>query len=122
MFSRAAVSGAGDSCSRSSSFRSFCHRRSPPSRVFFRVAVPLAGGGLAAASALALARGLGEFGATIIFAGSLQGVTQTLPLAIYAQFEADFDVALAIGTLFVLVGAVILVALKMLPATRAVLR
>ena len=87
-----------------------------PARVFFRVALPLAAGGLAAGSALALARGLGEFGATIIFAGSLQGVTQTLPLAVYAQFEANFDVALAIGTLFVLVGAVLLLLLKLAPA------
>ena len=87
-----------------------------PERVFFRVALPLAAGGLAASSALALARGLGEFGATIIFAGSLQGVTQTLPLAIYAQFEASFDVALAIGTLFVLVGAALLLVLKIAPA------
>ena len=84
-----------------------------PWRVFFRVALPLAAGGLGAASALALARGLGEFGATIIFAGSLQGVTQTLPLAIYAQFEQNFDVALAIGALFILVGAGILVTLKL---------
>jgi molybdate transport system permease protein len=86
---------------------------SGPWRVFLRVAVPLAAGGLAAASALALARGLGEFGATIIFAGSLQGVTQTLPLAIYAQFEQNFDVALAISALFILAGASILVALKL---------
>jgi molybdate transport system permease protein len=85
-----------------------------PWRVFLRVALPLAAGGLGAASALALARGLGEFGATIIFAGSLQGVTQTLPLAIYAQFDTNFDVALAIGALFVLVGAGILVSLKLL--------
>jgi molybdate transport system permease protein len=83
-----------------------------PWRVFGRVALPLAAGGLGAASALALARGLGEFGATIIFAGSLQGVTQTLPLAIYAQFEANFDAALAISALFIVVGAAILVALK----------
>jgi molybdate transport system permease protein len=84
-----------------------------PWRVFLRVALPLAGGGLGAASALALARGLGEFGATIIFAGSLQGVTQTLPLAIYAQFDVNFDVALAISALFILVGAGILVGLKL---------
>jgi molybdate transport system permease protein len=83
-----------------------------PWRVLLRVALPLAAGGLGAASALALARGLGEFGATIIFAGSLQGVTQTLPLAIYAQFEENFDVALAISALFILIGAGILVALK----------
>ena len=92
----------------------------PPARVFARVALPLAAGGLAAASALALARGLGEFGATIIFAGSLQGVTQTLPLAIYAQFEQDFDTALAISALFILVGALLLVALKLYPWFRFV--
>jgi molybdate transport system permease protein len=91
-----------------------------PARVFVRVALPLAAGGLAAASALALARGLGEFGATIIFAGSLQGVTQTLPLAIYAQFEQDFDTALAISALFIAVGAVLLVALKLYPWFRFV--
>jgi molybdate transport system permease protein len=84
-------------------------------RTFFRVALPLAGGGLSAASALAFARGLGEFGATIMFAGSLQGVTQTLPLAIYAQLDLDFDVALAIGALLVLVSVTVLVALKLLP-------
>jgi molybdate transport system permease protein len=87
-----------------------------PTRVFGRVALPLAAGGLGAASALALARGLGEFGATIVFAGSLRGVTQTLPLAIYAEFEQDFDVALAIGALFVLVGIAILLLFKLLPA------
>jgi molybdate transport system permease protein len=86
-----------------------------PARVFARIALPLAAGGLGAASALALARGLGEFGATIIFAGSLQGVTQTLPLAIYAQFEQDFDTALAISALFIIVGALLLVALKLYP-------
>jgi molybdate transport system permease protein len=84
-----------------------------PARVFARVALPLAAGGLGAASALALARGLGEFGATIIFAGSLQGVTQTLPLAIYAQFDQDFDTALAISALFIVVGALLLVTLKL---------
>ena len=86
-----------------------------PGRTFFRVVLPLARNGLAAGEALAFARGLGEFGATIMFAGSLQAVTQTLPLAIYAQFEQDFDLALAIGALFVLVGAIILVVLKLLP-------
>ena len=87
-----------------------------PGRVFVRVALPLALGGLGASSALALARGLGEFGATIVFAGSLQGVTQTLPLAIYSEFDRNFDVALAIGALFVVVGAALLLALKLVPA------
>jgi molybdate transport system permease protein len=84
-----------------------------PLRTFFRVVLPLARPGLAAGAALALARGLGEFGATIMFAGSLQGITQTLPLAIYAQFDRDFDVAVAISALFVILTAAILVSLKL---------
>src|SRR5207302_5240249 len=92
-----------------------------PFRVFARVALPLAAAGLGAASALALARGLGEFGATLLFAGSLQGITQTLPLAVYAQFEVNLDTALAIGALFVCFGAVLLLALKLIPGwTRSV--
>jgi molybdate transport system permease protein len=86
-----------------------------PFRLFARIALPLAAGGLGAASALALARGLGEFGATLLFAGSLRGVTQTLPLAIYAQFELDLDTALAIGCLFVVFGAALLITIKLLP-------
>ena len=84
-----------------------------PVRTFFRVVLPLARGGLAAGEALAFARGLGEFGATIMFAGSLQGVTQTLPLAIYEAFAIDFDTALALGALLVVVSAVLLVVLKL---------
>ena len=87
-----------------------------PARTFFRVVLPLARGGLAAGEALALARGLGEFGATIMFAGSLQGVTQTLPLAIYAEFDVNLDVTLAIGGLLVLISAALLVALKLASA------
>jgi molybdate transport system permease protein len=84
-----------------------------PVRTFFRVVLPLARGGLAAGEALAFARGLGEFGATIMFAGSLQGVTQTLPLAIYEAFAIDFDTALALGALLVVVSALLLVVLKL---------
>jgi len=83
-----------------------------PWRAFWRVALPLAAGGLAAGWALAFARGVGEFGATIIFAGSFQGVTQTLPLAIYAQFEQDFDTALAIGAMLIVFSAALLLAVK----------
>ena len=86
-----------------------------PARVFGRIALPLALGGLGGASAIALARGLGEFGATIIFAGSIQGVTQTLPLAIYAELARDLDAALAVGCLFVVFGITLLVALKLIP-------
>jgi molybdate transport system permease protein len=83
-----------------------------PGRTFFRVVLPLARSGLAAGEALAFARGLGEFGATIMFAGSLQGVTQTLPLAIYQEFSVNFDITLAMSAVLVLVSAALLVALK----------
>ncbi len=89
-----------------------------PGRAFFRVALPLAAGGLGAGWALAFARGLGEFGATIMFAGSLQGVTQTLSLAVYEQFDVDFDTALAIGAELVVVSAAVLLAVKLVPAWR----
>ena len=87
-----------------------------PARTFFRIALPLASKGLAAGAALSFARGIGEFGATIMFAGSLQGVTQTVSLAIYAQFDLNFDVALALGALLVLVSAAILLLVKLIPA------
>jgi molybdate transport system permease protein len=85
-----------------------------PVRTFFRVTLPLARSGLAAGEAICIARGLGEFGATIMFAGSLQGVTQTLPLAVYTTFETQdgLDVALAISALLVIVSLAILIALK----------
>jgi molybdate transport system permease protein len=83
-----------------------------PGRVFLRVMLPLARGGLGAGAALAFARGLGEFGATIMFAGSLQGVTQTLSLAIYEQFDVEFDVALAIGALLIVISALVLLTVK----------
>jgi molybdate transport system permease protein len=87
-----------------------------PARTFLRIALPLAGKGLAAGAALSFARGIGEFGATIMFAGNLQGVTQTLSLAIYAQFDLNLDVALALGALLVLVSAAILLTVKLLLA------
>ena len=89
-----------------------------PARTFARIALPLAAGGLGAGAALSFARGLGEFGATIMFAGSLQGVTQTLSLAVYEQFDVDFDTALAIGAELVLASAVLLLAVKLIPSWR----
>jgi molybdate transport system permease protein len=83
-----------------------------PARTFFRVVLPLARGGLIAGLALSFARGLGEFGATIMFAGSLQKVTQTLPLAIYAEFDQDFNATLAMSGVLVLVSAVLLLTLR----------
>jgi molybdate transport system permease protein len=97
-------------------------------RTFLRVVLPLARAGLVAGLALSFARGLGEFGATIMFAGNLQGVTQTLPLAIYAQFNQDFDAAVAMSAVLVLVSLVLLVSLRLLlswqssPSTRSSFR
>ncbi len=88
-----------------------------PGRTFVRVALPLASGGLGAGLALAFARGIGEFGATIMFAGSLQGVTQTLSLAVYQEFDVDFESALAIGALLVIISALVLFAAKLLIPT-----
>lgn len=85
-----------------------------PARRMLRVAVPLAGGGLGAAAVVAFARGLGEFGATILFAGSFQGSTQTLPLAVYSLFDANLDQAIAIGVLLIIVSAAILLTAKLL--------
>ena len=84
-----------------------------PARTFFRVVLPLARGGLAAGLALSFARGLGEFGATIMFAGSLQKVTQTLPLAIYAEFDQDFDTALVVSGVLVVVSILMLAGLRL---------
>ena len=90
-----------------------------PGRVFFRIALPLAASGLGAGAALAFARGVGEFGATIMFAGNFQGLTQTLPLAVYAQFDHDFSLALSLGALLVAVSATVLLAVKLVaPWTR----
>jgi molybdate transport system permease protein len=85
-----------------------------PVRRLMRIAIPLAGGGLGAAAAVAFARGIGEFGATILFAGSFQGTTQTLPLAVYSLFAANLDQAIAIGVLLIIVSAAILLASKLL--------
>jgi molybdate transport system permease protein len=89
-----------------------------PARTFARIAVPLASGGLGAGAALAFARGLGEFGATIMFAGSFQGITQTLSLAVYQEFDVRVENALAIGALLILVSALVLLLAKAIPAWR----
>jgi molybdate transport system permease protein len=67
--------------------------------VFTKVTVPLAFPALVAGALTAWARALGEFGATIIFAGSFRGITQTIPLAIFAEFQSDIDAAVALSVL-----------------------
>jgi molybdate transport system permease protein len=82
-------------------------------RTFLRVAVPLARAGLLAGGALAWGRALGEFGATLMFAGSLRGVTQTAPLALYERFSTDFPAAIALAVVLLAVSAAVLAAVKL---------
>jgi molybdate transport system permease protein len=85
---------------------------SSPLRVFLRVTLPLVAPGVAAGSALAWARALGEFGATITFAGNLPGETQTLPLAVYLLLQNDPDAATAVSLLLLAVSVAVLVLLR----------
>lgn len=80
--------------------------------VFRRITLPLVGPALAAGVVLCWARALGEFGATITFAGNLPGVTQTMPLAVYTALESDRDVAIALSIVLLAVSIGVLVALR----------
>jgi molybdate transport system permease protein len=82
-------------------------------RTFVRVAVPAARESLTAGAALAWGRALGEFGATLMFAGSFQGITQTAPLAIFELLSTDFNAALALSAVLVAVSAALLVTVKL---------
>ncbi|WP_199706627.1 molybdate ABC transporter permease subunit [Amnibacterium setariae] len=79
---------------------------------FVRVTLPLAAPGVAAGAVLAFARAIGEFGATVTFAGSLPRITQTLPVAAYLALNSDPDAAIAISVVLVVVALVVLVALR----------
>lgn len=81
-------------------------------KVFWRVTIPMISPSLLSGLLLAWARAFGEFGATITFAGNLQGRTQTLPLAVFVSLESDRDVAIAISLLMVAVALLVLVAMR----------
>jgi len=83
-----------------------------PVRTFWYVMIPLTLPGLVSGATLAWARALGEFGATMMFAGNLPGVTQTLPLAIYTAMQSDVRVAVAISALLIFVAFVLLIMVK----------
>jgi len=83
-----------------------------PLRVFFRVAVPLAAPGIVAGAAMSWARSLGEFGATLMFAGNLEGRTQTLPLAVYTALESDLRAAQALSIVLVVVAFALLLLVR----------
>ncbi|MCV7053641.1 ABC transporter permease [Mycolicibacterium gilvum] len=80
-----------------------------PTTVLRTVTLPLVVPGLISGAVLAFARSLGEFGATLTFAGSLQGVTRTLPLEIYLQRETDADAAVALSLVLIVVAALIVI-------------
>jgi molybdate transport system permease protein len=83
---------------------------------FWRVTVPVAFPSLVGGAVMCWARALGEFGATIMFAGSFQGRTQTMPLAIYAALESDLDAALVLAAILTVVSFAILVLLRIFVA------
>ncbi len=85
------------------------------SSAFFRVALPVAAAGLLGGAALAYARSIGEFGATLLFAGNLGGTTQTMPLAIYVALESDVRAALALSLVLVAIAIVLLFVVRIAP-------
>ncbi len=80
--------------------------------VFRRVTIPMAGPGVASGAVLCFARALGEFGATITFAGSLPGVTRTMPIAVYLALETDPDAAIVLSLVLLAVSVLVLVSLR----------
>jgi molybdate transport system permease protein len=81
---------------------------------FFHVILPIAMNGLFSGAIMAFARSLGEFGATIMFAGNFQGRTQTMPLAIYTAMQGDLDVSLCLAIILVAISFVVIVLVKIL--------
>jgi len=88
--------------------------------VFRHITVPLASSALAAGLVLSWARALGEFGATIMFAGNVQGLTQTLPLLVYAEFQSSLDGSIAAAAILVLAAFGVLVAIRLVHGRSAV--
>jgi molybdate transport system permease protein len=85
-----------------------------PLRTMVSVAIPLARPGLLAGFSLALGRALGEFGATLMFAGSFPGTTQTAPLAIFAEFNTNFTGAIALAAVLIALAGALLLSVKLL--------
>lgn len=90
--------------------------RAQESYAFFRVVLPLSMPALVAGASMTCARALGEFGATIMFAGNLPGVSQTMPLAVYVAFTDDLETAIALSVILMLLSFLLLVGLRATPA------
>jgi molybdate transport system permease protein len=89
--------------------------RATPAISFLRVLVPLAAPSLVAGAAMSWARALGEFGATITFAGNMPGITQTMPLAVYLALQSDLEAAVALSVLLLLLSLTVLLCLRLAP-------
>lgn len=85
-----------------------------PLRILTTITIPLTANGLVSGAVMTFGRALGEFGATIMFAGNLPGVTQTMPLAVYVGMEGNFNVGLTISILLVLISFAIMIAVRFL--------
>lgn len=85
-----------------------------PFRTFFAITLPLALTGIISGAVMTFARALGEFGATIMFAGNLQGRTRTMPLAIYGAFQGDMDASLALAVILVIISFAVIILVKFL--------
>jgi molybdate transport system permease protein len=85
-----------------------------PATVALRITIPLAWSGLVSGAILSFARALGEFGATIMFAGNFQGRTQTMPLAIYTTMQGDLDAAISLAIILVVISFAVIAAVKVI--------
>ncbi|MCX6690397.1 MAG: ABC transporter permease subunit, partial [Methanoregula sp.] len=85
-----------------------------PFRVFLTITLPLTASGLVSGAVMTFGRALGEFGATIMFAGNLPGVTQTMPLAVYVGLQGNFNVGLTVSILLVIISFTIMIAVRFL--------
>ncbi|HMK16405.1 MAG TPA: molybdate ABC transporter permease subunit, partial [Methanomicrobiales archaeon] len=81
-------------------------------RIFLTITIPLTANGLVSGAVMTFARALGEFGATIMFAGNLPGVTQTMPLAVYGGLEGNFNIGITTAILLVLFSFAIMFAIR----------
>jgi molybdate transport system permease protein len=89
--------------------------RASPATTFLKVMLPLSLPSIVAGAVMAWARALGEFGATITFAGNLPGVTRTLPLAVYTALQSDLEAAVTLAVLLLVVSFVVLLGLRWSP-------
>jgi molybdate transport system permease protein len=83
-----------------------------PLRIFLGITIPLTANGLISGAVMTFARALGEFGATIMFAGNLPGVTQTMPLAVYGGLEGNFNIGITIAILLVIISFAVMLAIR----------